>query len=173
MQFLTGFQIYSVPRLNRHKIRAYQRFIKHLGTMFASDVPKHEDKLDFIKTVSLVIQFFNFLDLTSKEKIYLQHIQIFCLFLEKDQKAIDQTIELYNDSLKSRSSWKKFALEILFENISFYFEKTQDVRLREVILKEWKIQPESERNYFYGEGHLYLLKTISILVDDQQTLAVY
>ena len=62
---------------------------------------------------------------------------------------------------------------MLFSNISFYFEQTKEVRLREILLKEWQTQPEIERNYFYGEDHFYLLKTIDILTEDQQTLAVY
>ena len=52
--------------------------------MFASNAPKHEDKLEFIKTVSLVIEFFNSLELTENEQIYFKHMQIFRLFMEKD-----------------------------------------------------------------------------------------
>ena len=148
--------------------------MKEVGTTFASSrVIKPKDELKLIDTLSTLVEFFTPLDLTATEEIYLKQLNILCLFLEKKPEAIDRVLGLYTASVESKELWRMSALKLSFFNIAFYYEKTGDKRLREIILKEWRTQPQNERNYFYSLYHFYLLQTINILIEEEETLVIY
>ena len=128
-----NFQNYSLPCLQADKVRQTAYFLLRIGSYFCKLTHKDKEKQNFISIVKQTMNFYEFKDLSKKEWLYFEQLQVFLEFLYNKETAVELFIRMYRKLMLMRSELERECKSLLFLCLVNFSTKLNSPELMDLI----------------------------------------